>query len=249
MMTQRTLILAIPAILATLTVASADTVTLRNGQKLNGTFLSGSPTQVQFQTNDGKKLTIQIGDIMGMTFTAPPPPPPPPRPAGRVVTVPAGTLLNVRIIDGINVDLSQPGQLYRASIDDPLMMNGNVVIPRGADVMLQAAAVEQSGRFKGSDAISLKINTITVNGKKFDIVTEPVTQKGGSEGKKTARRVIGVAGLGAAIGGIAGGGTGAAIGAVSGAAVGTAASAGKQTLKIPAETRFQFRVASDFKIQ
>ena len=229
-------------------VAFADTVTLRNGQKVDGTFLGGTSRQVQFQDNKGKTLTLALGDIAGMTFTAPPPPAPQPKPAGRAIQVPAGTIINVRIIDGIEVDLSKPGQTYRASVDDPLMMGGRVVIPRGAEVTLQAAAVKQAGRLKGSDEISLKMNSISVNGKHFDVVTEPVTEKGGSEGKKTARRTIGVAGLGAAIGGIAGGGTGAAIGAVTGAGVGLAASAGGQSLKIPPETRFQFRLAAAVNI-
>jgi hypothetical protein len=101
---------------------------------------------------------------------------------------------------------------------------------------------------KAATEISLKINSITANGKRFDVVTDPVTQKGGSEGKKTARRTIGVAGLGAAIGGAAGGGHGAAIGAAAGAGAGLAASAGGQTLKIPSETRLQFRLSSAVNI-
>jgi hypothetical protein len=224
--------------------ALADTVMLRSGQKIDGTFLGGTARQLQFQDSHGKMLTFPIGDVAGATFTAPPPPPPPPKASGPSVQVPAGTVLYVRIIDTINVDLSKPGQTYRGSIDDPIMMGGNVVIPRGADVTLQAAAVKQAGKLKGSDEISLKINSIAANGKRFDVVTEAVTQKGGSEGKKTARRTIGVAGLGAAIGGIAGGGQGAAIGAAAGAGAGLAASAGGQTLKIPSETRLQFRLWS-----
>lgn len=236
-------------LLVTRTPGIADTVTLRNGQKLDGTFLGGSARQVQFQNTQGKTLLIQIGDVAGMTFTAPPPPAPPPAPSGAAVKLPAGIVINVRIVDGINVDLSKPGQTYRASIDDPIMMGGRTIIPRGADVMLQAAAVKQAGRFKGSDEISLKVNSIALNGKRVDVITEPVTQKGGSEGKKTARRTIGVAGLGAAIGGIAGGGEAAAIGAIAGAGVGAAASAGGQSLKIPAETRMQFRLSSDVNVQ
>ncbi len=248
-MTNRTLFHATTLILAAMTAGNADTVTLRNGQKLQGTYLGGTVSHIEFQNNGGKTINLNLGDVAGVTFTAPPPPPPPPAASGPAIQIPAGTMINVRIIDAINVDLSKPGQTYRASVDDPLMMGGKVVVPRGADVTLQAATVKQAGRFKGSDEISLKINSITVNGKHFDVVTEPVTTKGGSEGKKTARRTIGVAGLGAAIGGIAGGGAGAAIGAVSGAAVGVAASSGGQTLKIPPETRFQFRLSAAVNIR
>jgi hypothetical protein len=244
----RTISLLAPVSLAWVTLAVADTVLLRSGQKMDGTFLGGTARQLQFQDSKGRTLTLPLGDVSAMTFTAPPPPPPPPKSSGAPLQLPAGTIVNVRIIDAINVDVSKPGETYRASIDDPVMMGGNVVIPRGADVTLQAAAVKQAGRLKGSDEISLKINSITAHGKRIDVVTEPVTQKGGSEGKKTARRTIGVAGLGAAIGGIAGGGSGAAIGAAAGAGAGLAASAGGQTLKIPSETRLQFRLASSVNI-
>ncbi|HYI93873.1 MAG TPA: hypothetical protein VEX68_10040 [Bryobacteraceae bacterium] len=235
-------------LLFAVTAAIADTVTLRSGQKIDGTFFGGTARQLQFQDSNGKTLTLPIGDVAGATFTAPPPPPPPPKANGPSVQLPVGTVLHVRVIDAINVDLSKPGQTYRASIDDPIMLGGNVVIPRGADVTLQAAAVKQAGKLKGNDEISLKINSIAANGKRFDVVTDAVTQKGGSEGKKTARRAIGVAGLGAAIGGIAGGGQGAAIGAAAGAGAGLAASAGGQTLKIPSETRLQFRLSSAVNI-
>ena len=57
--------------------------------------------------------------------------------------------------------------------------------------------------------------------------------------------MAGGAGLGAVIGGIAGGGTGAAIGAVAGAATGAIMSnSGTEHLKIPAETRLQFKLDS-----
>ncbi len=93
------------------------------------------------------------------------------------------------------------------------MMKGVVVIPRGSIVLLQAAKVEQAGKMKGADKITLKANSIAFGGNKYEIVTTQVESKGGGEGKKTTRKVAGGAGLGAIIGGIAGGGEGAAIGA------------------------------------
>lgn len=227
-----------------------DTVFLRNGKKLEGTFLGGTVSQLQFQdTASGKTTVIKLGDIEAIEFSAPPPPPPPQKTPGAAVQLPAGTPINIRLSSAINVDLAKPGQLYHGSIDDPVMVGGTTIIPRGADVTMQAATVKQAGRFKGSDEISLKINSISIKGKQVDVVTDPLTQKGGSEGKKTARRTAGTAGLGAAIGGIAGGGKGAAIGAVAGAGVGAAASAGGQTLMIPAETRLQFRLAAAVNIK
>src|SRR5262249_60393654 len=88
------------------------------------------------------------------------------------------------------------------------MLDGKVVIPRNAVVMLQAAKVEQAGKMKGSDNITLKANTLAFGGVTYDVVTAYVETKGSGEGKKTARKVGGGAGLGAIIGGIARGGDG-----------------------------------------
>ena len=72
------------------------------------------------------------------------------------VTVPAQTMVNVRLTEAINVDASKAGATYRAVVDDPVMIDGRVVIPRSAGVVVQAVRVEQSGAIKGSDKISLK---------------------------------------------------------------------------------------------
>lgn len=164
--------------------------------------------------------------------------------------LPAGTVLRVRTSELIDVDSSQAGMKFRGALDDPIMMNGDVVVPRGADVELVAARVEQGGRMKGSDLIQLKVDSIRVRGRAIPVVTNLAESKTGGEGKKTSRKILGGAGLGAIIGGIAGGGTGAAIGALAGGAGGTVLSAsGKPHLKIPAETRLEFQLLSDVRIR
>ena len=125
------------------------------------------------------------------------------------------------------------------------MIGGSVVIPRNAQVALQVVNVEQAGKMKGSDNITLKANTVSFGGLRYDIVTAYVETKGSGEGKKTARKVGGGAGLGAIVGGIAGGGAGAAIGAAAGAATGAiVASQGTEHLKLAAETRLQFQLTA-----
>jgi hypothetical protein len=116
--------------------------------------------------------------------------------------------------------------------------------------VLQAVKVEQSGKAKGSDKISLKMNSLGFGGRVYQVATTYVEQKGKGEGKKTARKVGGGAGLGAIVGGIAGGGSGAAIGAAVGAGAGAIVSAsGEEHLKVPAETRLQFQLSSGVNIQ
>ena len=154
---------------------------------------------------------------------------PSPSRAPAPVTVPAKTIVNVRLTEGIDVDTTKAGATFRSLVDDPVMLDGKVVIPRGAVVVVQAASVAQSGAMKGSDKISLKANTITFGGVTYEIVTAYVEAKGEGEGKKSARKIGGGVGLGAIVGGIAGGGSGAAIGAAVGGATGAVvASQGKE---------------------
>jgi hypothetical protein len=143
------------------------------------------------------------------------------------------------------VDATTTGTTFKSLMDDPVMIGGNVVIPRGAKVTLQAVQVQQSGKMKGSDKVTLKANSIAFGGVSYEITTTYVESKGKGEGKRSARKIGGGVGLGALVGGIAGGGEGAAIGAVVGAATGAVvANQGEEHLKLPAETRLQFQLAA-----
>ena len=237
------------AVTAGSAVLSADRVKLRkDGRVVEGNFVSADAKRVRLLLANGAIAEFPIEDITGVEFSArkaPPPPAPDPSRAPAPVTVPAGTLLNVRLVEAIDVDATKTGATFKSLLDDPVMMKGVVVIPRGSIVLLQAAKVEQAGKMKGSDKITLKANSIAFGGNKYEIVTTQVESKGGGEGKKTARKVGGGAGLGAIVGGIAGGGEGAAIGALVGGAAGAVvASQGTEHLQLPAETRIQFNLSA-----
>jgi hypothetical protein len=232
---------------------SADRVKLRSGQVVDGAFVSADAKIVRMLLSGNQIADFKVSDVASVEFVprkvAPPPAPDPGR-APAPVSLAAGTMLNVRLTQPIDVDTSQAGATFKSVLDDPVMLNGNVVVPRGAAVSLQATSVAQAGKFKGSDAITLKANSIAFGGNSYEIVTTVVEQKGKGEGKKTARKVGGGAGLGAVIGGIAGGGSGAAIGAVAGAATGAiVSSSGTEHLKLPAETRLQFTLSAAVSIR
>jgi len=242
---------------------SADRVRMRSGKVVVGTFIGADSKTVRVLLDNGSVSEIPIEDTTAVEFSArkPAPPPPPPaaaRPAPAPaaaaaapapkpkpkVTVPAGTDINVRLSQDIDADVSKAGQLFKAIVDDPVSVGGAIVIPRGATAMVQAVKVEQSGKMKGSDKISLKLNAINFGGQVYEVTTSYVETAGKGEGKKTARKVGGGAGLGAIVGGIAGGGQGAAIGAAVGAIGGAAVSAGgEEHLKVPAETRLTFKLS------
>ncbi len=230
----------------------ADTLLLRSGKEISGTFVGATARHVDFLPASGKVLKLPVEEVLYLNFSAPPvvAPPPPPSSTRRTVILASGTAFRVRTIGAIDVDTTQAGTKFRASIDDPIMSGGDVIVPRGADVVLVASKVQQGGKIKGSDLIELKVNAITVRGRSYPVVTTMSETKSAGEGKKTAGKVLGGAGLGAIIGGIAGGGAGAGIGALVGGAGGTILSVTSQPhLKIPAESLLQFQLASDWKIQ
>jgi len=232
---------------------SADKVTLRTGQVVTGNFMSADVKIVRLLLANGKIAEFPVDGVTALEFSprkAPPAPAPNPAAAPEPITIPNGTVLNVLLSEAIDVDAAQAGHTFKSLLDDPVMLNGKVVIPRGSAVVLQAAKVEQAGKMKGADKITLKANSLAFGGKKYEIVTTAVEQKGSGEGKKTTRKLVGGAGLGAIVGGIAGGGTGAAIGAAAGAATGAiVASQGTEHLKLPAETRLQFTLNAAVTVQ
>lgn len=155
-------------------------------------------------------------------------------------TLPAGTEIVVRLIDGIDSTKTGAGERFRASVDDPVILGDRVVIPRNADASVQVVKAEKSNE------LSIKLYDITVNGKSIDVVSNYAQLTAPGKGSKYAKRSVGLGALGAAVGGIAGGGKGAAIGAVSGAGLGAATVAASSGAKIqlPTETRLSFQLRS-----
>jgi hypothetical protein len=170
-------------------------------------------------------------------------PPPPPRatsPTG--VTLSAGTNIVVRMIDSVDSETNRTGQTFRAALDQPVMVDGQTMIPRGNDVIVKLTDSKQSGKLTGRTELALQLQSVSINGKMVDIVTQTVDKESTSRGERTAKVAGGGAVLGAIIGGIAGGGKGAAVGAGAGAAAGAGvelATSG-QRVKVPSETRITF---------
>jgi len=162
----------------------------------------------------------------------------------RTVTVPAGTRILIRMIDAIDSSRQKTGYRFTGTLETNLQANNKVVAPRGTTVYGRLAQASSAGRMAGSSQLVLELTDIVINGTAYPLLTSTYEIKGQGEGSKTTRKILGGAGLGALIGGIAGGGTGAAIGAVAGAAGGTAIAASKkgEQLVIPSESLLEFRL-------
>ena len=168
-------------------------------------------------------------------------PPPPP----RKVTIEPGTLIPVRLAEGLSTDRVQTGETFAASLDKPLVVDGFVIAERGARVEGRIVDAVQAGRVQGLAQLGIQLVSLrSSDGQTVAIQTETFTKQGPATKQQDAAKVGVGAGLGAAIGAIAGGGKGAAIGAAVGGAAGAgtvAATRGKPA-ELPSETRIEFRL-------
>ena len=160
------------------------------------------------------------------------------------ITVPAGTRVLIRMVDAIDSTKQKTGYRFTATLETNLQTEDKVVAPRGTTVYGRLANASSAGKMSGSSQLTLELTDIVINGTAYPLLTSTYEIKGKGEGGNTAKKVIGGAGLGALIGGLAGGGKGAGIGALAGAGAGTAIAASKkgEQLQIPSESLLEFRL-------
>jgi len=181
-------------------------------------------------------------------MTAAPAPPPTPHPI--TVTVPASTIVTVLTIDSIDSKTNQAGEVFKASLDAPIVADNRVIVPAGADAYIKLVSASSAGRMTGRSELGLELSSIVFQGKTYNVVSSDVKQSGASRGKRTAETIGGGAVLGALIGAVAGGGKGAAIGAAVGGGAGTGVQVFTkgQQVKIPSETRLDFTLQQPLEI-
>lgn len=166
--------------------------------------------------------------------------PPPP----RVYTLDAGTPIRVRTTSTISTKSYASGQTFAATLAEPLVVEDKVIAPRGAGVLGRVVNSDPGGRVKGVASITLTLVKLeTGDGQEIAIDTNNVGRQARTTKKKDATKIGIGAGVGAAIGALAGGGKGAAIGAASGGGAGTGvvlATRGEPAV-VPAESLLTFR--------
>jgi hypothetical protein len=166
------------------------------------------------------------------------------------VTVPAGTDLTVIMIDSVSSGKNQAGDEFMASLATPLVVNGKTVADKGTKVRGRVIDAEGSGRVKGLANIRLALTGIVDGAKTIPIVTKPFVAEAESTKGRDAAVAGGAAGVGAAIGAIAGGKKGAGIGAIVGGAGGTGAvlaTKGKE-VEFGSESKVKFTLDKDAEL-
>ena len=169
----------------------------------------------------------------------------------QTITIPAGTVVSVRMIDSINSDENYAGQVFRGPLDHSIQAGNRTVFPRGATAYVKLTGAKSAGRIKGRSVLRLQLDRIVVGNQSYNVASNVVAFRGKSEGKKTAKK----AGIGAAVGGglgaLFGGGKGAAIGAGLGAGTGVASNAmheGEQVY-LDSESLVQFHLSAPIRVR
>jgi hypothetical protein len=170
------------------------------------------------------------------------------RAVAESIVVPSGTQFVIRLATEVSSASAAVGNRFQGFLDQDLAADGRLITPRGAAVYGVVTAVESGSKAGKNPSLSVTLTDIKVGDRILSIKTQPLNVKG--EASKGARKVVGGAVLGAAIGGIAGGGEGAAIGAAVGGGAGTvAAAAGSvKAAVIPAQTPQPFTLAVPFQV-
>ena len=175
---------------------------------------------------------------------------PPPPPVPTTVSVPEGTELQVRLDESVSSNKNHSGDIFHGSLDQPVVLGDQTVIPAHADVTGRVSEAVGANRISGQPSLSLQLTQISYNGHTYGVNSDTFSRTGTARGKRNVKTGAGGAALGAIIGAIAGGGKGAAIGAATGAGAGTAAGAatGSDEVKLDSESIVSFRLQSPITV-
>jgi hypothetical protein len=234
-------------------VASADTLILRDGSRVQGTVVSIAARTITFRDANGISRRYPTSLVEALEFFS----------ADRVnpravnsrrLQAPAGTELVVRTVETIDSRTAGANQVFSGIVEQAVTDGaGLVIIPGRSSVQLMIRQMS-SGGATGSPEMMLDVQSITIAGRRYLVSTDDMvleSDTGVGKNRRTADAVGGGAALGGIIGAIAGDGKGAAIGGL----VGGAGGAGAQVLtrgrdvQVPAETLLRFRLDKPVSLQ
>jgi hypothetical protein len=219
--------------------------------------------QQQGQQQDQQAAPPPPPDQAGPLPPAPAPqnqqPTPPPQPYKRArpanlpdaLTIPAGTVIQVRTSDWLSSDRNKPGDEFIATLAQPIVVDGWVVMRRNQNIVGHVTDAKRAGRVKGVSRLQLDLSQLTlVDGQLLPVQTTLLNASAGTSNGRDAAAIGLTTGTGAAIGAAAAGGPGAAIGAGAGfvaSVAGVLLTRGKPTI-IPPEDVLTFRLESPVTI-
>jgi hypothetical protein len=169
------------------------------------------------------------------------------------VTVPSGTLLQLRTSEPVNSKRAKDGEPVQFLLIHDVNLGGVLAIPRGATVHGVVTEVKntQSGDLGGSAKLTLQLTSLELGGQNYPLNSDQFVVRGPNKAGRTVNSALSGGILGTIIGCAAGRGAGCAIGAGAGVAAGTAASAASSGpgVWIPSEALVDFHLTAALTVK
>ena len=241
----KSIIIAAAMTLCVVSFASADTLIMRDGTRIQGTVTGIAGRTVTFRHADGVSRRYPTSHVASLEFFSADRANP--RAAsGRRLEAPAGTELVVRTVETIDSRNSSADQSFSAVIERAVSdESGRLIVPAKSSAQLVIRQVSSSGKARNPE-MALDLLSITVDGRRYLVSTADLTEDArrpiGSDAR-TAETVGGGAAVGTIVGAIAGG-KGSAVGAQKAGAdeAATQLFTEGRDIKVPAETLLTFRL-------
>jgi hypothetical protein len=159
--------------------------------------------------------------------------------------------LSVFTTSTISTSANKAGEAFSAVLAQSIADGDWVIAKQGARVEGVVVESDPGGKVKGVASMTLALRRLTLaDGRTIELDTDTHIQEAKTTKGKDAKKVGIGAGIGAAIGAIAGGGKGAAIGAAVGGGGGAAASLATRgdAAEVASETELKFTLTSPITI-
>lgn len=145
--------------------------------------------------------------------------------------IPAGTPVTIHLRLSLSSASSRPGDPFEAVLDEPIVVHGRTLAPRGAVLNGKVLDAKASDQFQGPGYLRLGLTAISINGRLAPIQTSSIFMKRGSHEQRNVTILRDGSGK-----------KGALIGA-SVDAPGTTYATGSMDVGVAPERRLTFRLA------
>jgi hypothetical protein len=106
-------------------------------------------------------------------------------PASR--NLPSGTLLTIRLQDLLSTAKIDSSGVFTAAVDDPVVIDGTLLIPRGTPVHGRVEAAQASDVKRDTGFMRLTLESITADGKELPLHTSSLFARGSAPANRTYR--------------------------------------------------------------